>query len=749
MNERDTEDILESALRASGWITGADQKGRNVYRQTPRTAEEKKRLGKKRPDFILYGSSWSPIAVAETKKPSCKKLGDALSQAVGYAELLGAPIAFVFSKNAFISHHLEEKASLSIDEMEVRQIPSPDVLEKFVAQKSSSIYQTERTKINSRKDLISVFEYANRQLRSAGITIGVARFSEFANLLFLKLVSEQGNSLGFRIPEFIAWDSYKNKKGDELLNYINGIVIPKLDELFRTRENESLFEKMKLADSQALCNIIAKLDQLDISGISTDIKGDAFEYFIQKYNSGNKDLGEYFTPRHIVNFIVRLAGIEFGEKVYDPFCGTGGMLIAAFAHLREKLSARNLLQESIVRELRENTLYGAEKTQAAKIAKMNMILTGDGHSNIVQHDSFANPVSERFDVVISNIPFSQKGAGAGLYDIETNSGDSQAVQHILKSLKNAANARAYAIVPEGVLNNSEFAGLRRKLLRDGNLQGVVSLPCGVFLPYTEAKTSILCLRKKCDNSSVFFFTVQNDGYTRTIRRRKIDGITDFDEFLELELDTCGAAEHEKLTWVEKGDILKTANATLLSFKYSQSLLDGNVWLGSVIRETNEKNAEQHRTATVSNESYWGIPLGENYWGDNFASVTSEENVGYKVVKKFQFAYNPSRINVGSVVMNTSDTPVAVSSAYTTFEVRGDDYMPEYIFLLLRYSDIRHEIKSRSFGTVRQTLSFEDLASIQFRAVSPEEQRLAVDRYADAFRRYEEAKREMDGFLVGQ
>jgi len=748
MHERDVENVLEQLLQSKGWVTDVGNKNRNVYRQSPKSADEKALLGLKRPDFILYDSNENPIAIIETKKSRHKKVQDALEQAIGYASLLNLSIVFVFSKNIFFSYHLPTKSSLYIDEQEVNEFPIPEMLIKFAAQNTNSIFFSEKQKIKSRKDLITVFESANKQLRSAGITIGMSRFTEFANLLFLKLVSEKDSDVIDKIPDYISWDNYKTKSGEELLNYINEIVIPRLDAIFQSNENDTIFEKMKIKDSVALKNIIKKLDTLDMSGIKTDIKGDAFEYFIQKYNSGNKDLGEYFTPRHIVNFLVKIADAKYGEKIYDPFCGTGGMLISAFGYISGNLENEKMLTPALLEDLRKNTLYGSEKTVTAKIAKMNMILTGDGHSNIVQQDTFRNPVDGKFDIVLTNIPFSQTGTGSDLYDIETENGDSQAIQHVLKSLKNNAASRAFVIVPEGVLNNSDLTSLRAKLVSGNHLQGIISLPCGAFLPYADAKTSILCLKKQCDNEKIFFFNVENDGHTLTTRRRKLDTITDFDDFIALDVfKRENQLEHEKIMWIEKERILKSENVTLLSFKYNQTLKEGNVWLSDIIRETSERNSRQFPTATVSNESYWGIPLGEDYWGDNFVSVTSEENTNYKVVRRHQFAYNPSRINVGSVVMNTSASPVSVSSAYTTFEVCNEKYLPEYIFLLLKYSPVALEIKNRSFGTVRQTLSFKDLSTIQIKDIDLAEQKKIVKKYVSVFNRFNKAKNELDSFAL--
>ena len=112
-----------------------------------------------------------------------------------------------------------------------------------------------------------------------------------------------------------------------------------------------------------------------------NIKGDAFEYFIKAYSASNpSDLGEIFTPRHIVQTMVKLLNPKIGETVYDPFCGTGGMLITAFKHMMGTMAQTERNLELIQKE----TFYGTELTKTAKIAKMNMILAGDGHSNITQ-----------------------------------------------------------------------------------------------------------------------------------------------------------------------------------------------------------------------------------------------------------------------------------------------------------------------------------------------------------------------------
>ncbi|MDR8320322.1 N-6 DNA methylase, partial [Acinetobacter baumannii] len=97
----------------------------------------------------------------------------------------------------------------------------------------------------------------------------------------------------------------------------------------------SVFTNLQLTNPVAVKEMIKELDKLKLSSIDTDIKGDAFEYFLQQATATNNDLGEYFTPRHITKTIVNLVNPKYGEKIYDPFCGTGGFLTEAFDHIKD------------------------------------------------------------------------------------------------------------------------------------------------------------------------------------------------------------------------------------------------------------------------------------------------------------------------------------------------------------------------------------------------------------------------------
>ncbi|MDA0064667.1 SAM-dependent methyltransferase [Brachyspira hyodysenteriae] len=171
------------------------------------------------------------------------------------------------------------------------------------------------------------------------------------------------------------------------------------------------------------------------------------------------DLGEYYTPRHIVKLMVELIQPKFGDKIYDPCCGTGGFLIEALDLLKRN---SNLTGDNI-KYLEEETIYGGELTETSKIAKMNMILAGDGHTHIKQQDSLANPAYEQYDVVLSNFPFNQKTDYSHLYGMKTIKADAVFFMHIINALKNGG--RAAVIVPDSVLfsiRDNDILKLRKK-----------------------------------------------------------------------------------------------------------------------------------------------------------------------------------------------------------------------------------------------------------------------------------------------
>jgi len=742
--ERDIENILEQQLVQQNWVVRANDPARNVYHQKPKSKEDIQKLNGLEPDFCLYISekSVSPEIVVETKKPGMN-LAKTKEQALNYAKILGTKIIILFDGILTKTYWVENQEELLDNGTEVSTIKDIEFYKKFILSNSNN-YVSDIITINSKEELINVFSFANQKLRKAGITKGMERFFEFSNLLFLKLISEHNDIVSEDIPQYVKWETYKNKSGDELLRYINDTVIPTLENIFNHNGEKTLFSKLILKDTVALKQIIDKLNGLNLSGIKTDIKGDAFEYFIQQYNSSNNDLGEYFTPRHIVNFLVKLANPKYGEKIYDPFCGTGGMLISAFNYIKDNLQQQGYLTDEVLKSLKENTVFGGEISSNARIAKMNMILTGDGHSNINQQDTLLNPITEKYDIVITNIPFNLEGTAQNLYSLLSTNGNSQSIQHIINSLYKKPTARAYIIVPEAILNNDELKNFRKYLIDNNLIKQIISLPSGVFLPYTEAKASILVLHGFNNQpiEIIKYTIIKNDGFTLTQRRRKITGqINDLEEYL---YNNRFATKE-----IEVKDILKDKKYSFIWFKYFTEIPQGYILLKKILKEERIKNTDLHETATVTKHDFFGILSGEKYWGDSFISVTSESNEDYKVVNFKSLSYNPARANTGSLSINLTEKKLAVSKMYVTFKVIDPNFLPEYVYLCLKSKEGLQNIIDRSFGSVRQTLRFEDLCTISIPNIPIGQQQIIVSKAKELYKQFTTLKDELENFDINE
>ena len=627
--EAETRVLIDRSLENLGWkLSGKEQ---NVYYEQPRSEAEKKKLGGKRPDYVLYSKdSDKPLIVIEAKKKGVR-LDAALEQGIQYAKAIEAALVFatdgVFCK-AF--HTVANRPPIlngeEVDEF-IREALALRYLTSYEVNTVSPKVQYDR------KELIRIFDEANNMLRGEGLRAGIERFGEFANILFLKLISESEQikreaGIPTKFDIACSWNSIKQIPISTRIEYINKTVYDKLNALYDT----DIFTPLQIRDASILKEIMDKLDPLMLTDVDSDVKGDAFEYFLKASTSTKNDLGEYFTPRHIIKTMVRLVNPQIGEKIYDPFCGTGGFLIESFRYIHNNMART----EANMKTLRESTVYGNEITNTARITKMNMILAGDGHSNIQMLDSLANPIDgtetytdgngtlhhKGFDIVLANMPYSQKTKHGNLYDLPSTNGDSICVQHCMKAINSAAeNGRMALVVPEGFLFRKDLAKTREYLLDHCQLQSIISLPQGVFLPYTGVKTDIIYatkVNKKLKASekkkSFWYFDVKSDGYTLDNHRRKLETPSDLAKY----------EEYRKLDKEQTDDMLNVGFEVIPLDKVRQN---AHILVGSRYRSYVE-NSTSYPMVNLGDEQFFsvcsgGTPNSTNpeYWNGDINWIT--------------------------------------------------------------------------------------------------------------------------------
>jgi type I restriction enzyme M protein len=251
--------------------------------------------------------------------------------------------------------------------------------------------------------------------------------------------------------------------------------------------------------------------------------GNAFEYLLSILGSQG-DAGQFRTPRHIIDFIVEAVDPKKNETILDPACGTAGFLISAYKHILKQNKEKALTPDEKLHLM--NNLAGYDiSPDMVKLALVNMYLHGFPEPKIHEYDSLTSEKrwDETFDVILANPPFMSPSGGIvphKKFSIQANRAEVLFVDYIVEHLN--INGRAGIIIPEGVIfkNDASYKQLRKTLVEDG-LYAVVSLPPGIFNPYSGIKTNILFfdnnLSKKTDE--VLFIKVLNDGFDLGAQRR--------------------------------------------------------------------------------------------------------------------------------------------------------------------------------------------------------------------------------------
>jgi len=517
LKETATRKKLDRILKNLGWIIDEEDPNCNVTTENPKTKEQQKKLNRKEGDYFLYKSGTDEIiAILESKRPD-ESIKEALNQGIElYAKPLNVNIVIASDGTITETFHIKDNSELKKDGESITELLSEKELLKFI--NTSEIESPKEVKY-TKQELIKVFERANNFLRKEGLREGIERFTEFANLLFLKLISEleidrEENKEKRILAKKYCWESFSDLDGERMLEYINNTILPHL--VNRYNHSGDVFEtKLKITNPKTLKKIVVDLDKLKLINVDSDIKGDAFEYFLKNSVTVGNDLGEYFTPRHIVRLMVKLVDPTFGDTVYDPACGTGGFLIEAFHHIRKKCKP----SKENISFLKNKTVYGRELTGTAKISKMNMIITGDGHTNIKQMDSLKKPIKDKFDVVLTNFPFSQQTDYGKLYGFNTEDANPIFIKHVIDSLKKGG--KAGIITFQGVLydKNKVYQKIRRHILENCEVEAIIKLHNYVFQPYTSVNTSIIILKKGKPTKKVWFYLVNEDGFEKTTSKK--------------------------------------------------------------------------------------------------------------------------------------------------------------------------------------------------------------------------------------
>jgi type I restriction enzyme M protein len=337
-----------------------------------------------------------------------------------------------------------------------------------------------------------------------------------------------------------------------------------LPELFREIFKNSF---LPFKDPSTLNMFLKEINEFNYS--NSEKLGDAFEYLLS-FMGSQGDAGQFRTPRHIIDFIVEIVNPQKNETILDPACGTAGFLISSYKHILNQNTKKNLgdsLTASDRKKIGDNLNGYDISPDMVKMSLVNMYLHKFTNPKINEYDTLSNEDrwNEYYDVVLANPPFFSPTGGItphNRFGVKSAKAEVLFVDYINEHLK--PNGRAGIIVPEGIIfqTGTAYKQLRKRLI-ETSLIGVISLPSGVFQPYSGVTTSILILDKELSKKSedIFFIKIENDGYSLNANRNKI-------RENDLPTSISKIKEDKDLNKIKKNKII---NSDDISFVYSKYL----------------------------------------------------------------------------------------------------------------------------------------------------------------------------------
>jgi len=357
-------------------------------------------------------------------------------------------------------------------------------------------------------------------LRHDGVDYG-DYIEQLTYLLFLKMAEEKGAD----VPREYSWSVLKEKSGTDLTDFY-------VDTLRGLGKNKGVLGDIyggavsRFSNPVNLKRLINLIDEIEWTGLNVDIKAAAYEGLLEKSASeGKKGAGQYFTPRILIQSIVRCMKPDPRKikdfTVHDPATGTGGFLVCAYEWLMDITKGK--LDRDDAKRILTKTYTGIELvSRPRRLCLMNLYLHGI-HSDIALGDSIYEPLKNaRYNCILTNPPFGTKGANQAPtrddFTVETSNKQLNFVQHVMSTLE--FGGRAAIVLPDNCLFENKAGEVMEILMHDCNLHTILRLPRGTFTPYSQGvKANVIFFQKGPRTEKVWIFDARSNvpGITKNDR----------------------------------------------------------------------------------------------------------------------------------------------------------------------------------------------------------------------------------------
>ena len=410
--------------------------------------------------------------------------------------------------------------------------------------------------------------------RDDGISGAMHYTEQISWVLFLKFLADleeskaedaelDGETYTYILDEKYRWQNWavlkvdgkkdiiNSKSGDDLLDFVNKELFPYLKGFKSITENPksikykigAIFEFLdnRIANGHTLREVLDIIDEMDFHNQSDLFQLSLiYEKLLKDMGSDGGNSGEFYTPRPLIKVITDVVNPQIGQSIYDPAVGSCGFLIEAYNHIRYTDVQNNKQRELSTDQLKflnEDTFFGNEKTPLSYVmGVMNMILHGVESPNISKSNTLTKDIrgleeKDRFDCILANPPFGgkEKEQIQQNFPIKSNATELLFLQHMMNHLK--LGGKCGVVIPEGVLfqTNNAFQSVKKDLLERFNVHTILSLPSGVFLPYSAVKTNVVFFDRVGSTNDIYYYEV-NPAFKLT--KNKPINIDHFAEFLD-------------------------------------------------------------------------------------------------------------------------------------------------------------------------------------------------------------------------
>jgi len=433
--------------------------------------------------------------------------------------------------------------------------------------------------------------------------------------------------------------------------------------------------------------------------------GDAYEYLLSIFATQGK-AGQFRTPRHIIDFIVDCVNPDLNDTVLDPACGTAGFLISAYKHILEKHEENPLTPDQRQR-LTANFVGYDISPDMVRLSRVNMYLHQFPNPTIFEYDTLTTEDrwEDTFDVILANPPFMTPKGGIRphkRFAVRANRSEVLFVDYIAEHLN--VDGRAGVIVPEGIIfqSSNAYKALRKMLVEENYLYAVVSLPAGIFQPYSGVKTSVLLMDKDLakQSDSILFVKVENDGYDLGAQRNVIDK-DDLPEALEIikafQTNPQLEPKNSKIaTIVKKAMLGEDGDYNLSGERYRQIKIVSQKWPMVQLGDITLVISGQSPKGEFYNEIGVGTPFyqGKTEFTDRYlGSPTRWTTQETKIAQKGDILMSV-RAPVGPV--NLATERICIGRGLAAIRTDKEKANLLYVFFQLRYME--DEIKGNTGST---------------------------------------------------